>query len=70
MGKKLEENNSLADNEVEIIEINGRRLVEMRGTKVSIEHLVNDGFSERSDNDEFILLFHIPREAITGLVLF
>jgi hypothetical protein len=66
----LKENNSLADNEFEIVEINGRRLVEMRGTVFSIEHLVNDGILERGDKDEFIVLFHIPREAIAGPVLF
>jgi hypothetical protein len=65
----LKENNSLADNEFEILEINGRRLVEMRETVFSIEHLVNDGILERGDKDEFIVLFHIPREAIAGPVL-
>jgi hypothetical protein len=65
----LEENNILADNEVEIVEIDDRRLVEMRGIVFSIEHLVNDGILERSDKNEFIVLFHIPREAIAGPVL-
>lgn len=40
----------------------------MRETVFSIEHLVNDGILERGDKDEFIVLFHIPREAIAGPV--
>lgn len=68
--QKLEENVSLADHEIEIVEIEGRRLVGMRGTVFSIEHLVNYRILERGDKDEFVVLFHIPREAIGGPVLF
>jgi DMSO/TMAO reductase YedYZ heme-binding membrane subunit len=66
----LKENISLADNEVEIDEIEGRRLVGIRGTVFSIEHLVNYGILERGDKDEFVGSFNLPREAIAGPVLF
>ena len=66
----MKENISLADHEVEIVEIEGRRLVGIRGIVFLIEHLVNYGILERGDKDEFVASFNLPREAIARPILF